>query len=152
MDGDSETLSIVSSSLGICLPGHKPAAHCSCTKVLEGFGLCSTLESSVVALNHPSLSSHAISKKLSTTPRASSASWCTAAVPLGGTECVGCWGASTLSPEAAKAVAVTLVESVCPDAAGAELAWPPEEHARATVERDLRIGSASGNSLCSLSC
>lgn len=58
----------------------------------------------------------------------------------GGTECVACWGASTLSPEAAKAVAVTLVESVCPDAAGAELAWPPEEHARATVERDLRIG------------
>ncbi|XP_060462919.2 integrator complex subunit 5 [Panthera onca] len=58
----------------------------------------------------------------------------------GGTECGGCWGTPTLSPEAAKAVAVTLVESVCPDAAGAELAWPPEEHARATVERDLRIG------------
>uniref|UniRef100_A0A6I8NM36 Integrator complex subunit 5 n=1 Tax=Ornithorhynchus anatinus TaxID=9258 RepID=A0A6I8NM36_ORNAN len=52
----------------------------------------------------------------------------------------GRWGAPALSPEAAKAVAVTLVESVCPDAAGAELAWPPEEHARATVERDLRIG------------
>ncbi|KAM7087229.1 integrator complex subunit 5 [Molossus nigricans] len=58
----------------------------------------------------------------------------------GSTECGDCWGAPTLSPEAAKAVAVTLVESVCPDAAGAELAWPPEEHARATVERDLRIG------------
>ncbi|KAK1335453.1 hypothetical protein QTO34_003239 [Cnephaeus nilssonii] len=58
----------------------------------------------------------------------------------GGSESGGCWGAPTLSPEAAKAVAVTLVESVCPDAAGAELAWPPEEHARATVERDLRIG------------
>lgn len=35
---------------------------------------------------------------------------------------------------------MTLVESVCPNAAGAELAWPPEDHARATMERDLRIG------------
>ncbi|XP_051821476.1 integrator complex subunit 5 isoform X1 [Antechinus flavipes] len=51
-----------------------------------------------------------------------------------------CWAAPALSPEAAKAVAVTLVESVCPDAAGAELTWPPEDHARTTVERDLRIG------------
>uniref|UniRef100_A0A8U8BUC0 Uncharacterized protein n=1 Tax=Geospiza parvula TaxID=87175 RepID=A0A8U8BUC0_GEOPR len=41
--------------------------------------------------------------------------------------------------EAAKAVAAALVEAVCPEAAGAELAWPPEELARATVERDLRI-------------
>ncbi|NXV56725.1 INT5 protein, partial [Molothrus ater] len=40
---------------------------------------------------------------------------------------------------AAKAVAAALVEAVCPEAAGAELAWPPEELARATVERDLRI-------------
>ncbi|NWH83203.1 INT5 protein, partial [Piaya cayana] len=42
-------------------------------------------------------------------------------------------------PEAAKAVAAALVESVCPEAAGGELAWPPEEQARGTVERDLRI-------------
>ncbi|KAM4880090.1 integrator complex subunit 5 [Sylvia borin] len=41
--------------------------------------------------------------------------------------------------EAAKAVAAALVEAVCPEAAGAELSWPPEELARATVERDLRI-------------
>ncbi|NWZ74219.1 INT5 protein, partial [Acrocephalus arundinaceus] len=41
--------------------------------------------------------------------------------------------------EAAKAVAAALVEAVCPEAAGAELAWPPEELARGTVERDLRI-------------
>ncbi|XP_036618429.1 integrator complex subunit 5 [Trichosurus vulpecula] len=59
---------------------------------------------------------------------------------LGGTGAGDCWGSPALSPEAAKAVAVTLVESVCPDAAGAELAWPPEDHARTTVERDLRIG------------
>ncbi|XP_066031138.1 integrator complex subunit 5 [Chamaea fasciata] len=44
-----------------------------------------------------------------------------------------------VSAESAKAVAAALVESVCPEAAGAELAWPPEELARATVERDLRI-------------
>ncbi|NXV53892.1 INT5 protein, partial [Uria aalge] len=42
-------------------------------------------------------------------------------------------------PEAAKAVAAALVESVCPEAAGGELVWPPEEQARGTVERDLRI-------------
>ncbi|NWH67725.1 INT5 protein, partial [Geococcyx californianus] len=42
-------------------------------------------------------------------------------------------------PEAAKAVAAALVENICPDAAGGELAWPPEEQARGTVERDLRI-------------
>ncbi|XP_038620665.1 integrator complex subunit 5 [Tachyglossus aculeatus] len=60
--------------------------------------------------------------------------------PGAGAGPAGRWGAPALSPEAAKAVAVTLVESVCPDAAGAELAWPPEEQARATVERDLRIG------------
>lgn len=41
--------------------------------------------------------------------------------------------------EAAKAVAAALVESICPEAAGAELSWPPEELAKATVERDLRI-------------
>ncbi|NWY08288.1 INT5 protein, partial [Nothoprocta ornata] len=45
---------------------------------------------------------------------------------------------ATVSPEAAKAVAAALVESVCP-AAGGELCWPPEEQARGTVERDLRI-------------
>ncbi|XP_014748539.1 PREDICTED: integrator complex subunit 5 [Sturnus vulgaris] len=44
-----------------------------------------------------------------------------------------------IGAEAAKAVAAALVEAVCPEAAGAELAWPPEELARATVERDLRI-------------
>lgn len=44
-----------------------------------------------------------------------------------------------INPEAAKAVAAALVESVCPEAAGGELAWPPEEQARGTVERDLRI-------------
>ncbi|NWS79133.1 INT5 protein, partial [Crotophaga sulcirostris] len=45
----------------------------------------------------------------------------------------------TIHPEAAKAVAAALVENVCPEAAGGELAWPPEEQARGTVERDLRI-------------
>ncbi|NWT48983.1 INT5 protein, partial [Chroicocephalus maculipennis] len=44
-----------------------------------------------------------------------------------------------IHPEAAKAVAAALVESVCPEAAGGELVWPPEEQARGTVERDLRI-------------
>ncbi|NXD89009.1 INT5 protein, partial [Halcyon senegalensis] len=44
-----------------------------------------------------------------------------------------------INPEAAKAVAAALVESVCPEAAGADLVWPPEEQARGTVERDLRI-------------
>ncbi|NXL12771.1 INT5 protein, partial [Mesembrinibis cayennensis] len=44
-----------------------------------------------------------------------------------------------VNPEAAKAVAAALVESVCPEAAGGELVWPPEEQARGTVERDLRI-------------
>ncbi|XP_063281313.1 LOW QUALITY PROTEIN: integrator complex subunit 5 [Prinia subflava] len=46
---------------------------------------------------------------------------------------------AAVGAEAAKAVAAALVEAVCPEAAGAELAWPPEELARATVERDLRI-------------
>ncbi|NXK15793.1 INT5 protein, partial [Herpetotheres cachinnans] len=44
-----------------------------------------------------------------------------------------------INPEAAKAVAAALVESVCPEAAGGELVWPPEDQARGTVERDLRI-------------
>ncbi|NWQ87308.1 INT5 protein, partial [Burhinus bistriatus] len=44
-----------------------------------------------------------------------------------------------IHPEAAKAVAAALVENVCPEAAGGELVWPPEEQARGTVERDLRI-------------
>ncbi|NXV93411.1 INT5 protein, partial [Calonectris borealis] len=44
-----------------------------------------------------------------------------------------------INPEAAKAVAAALVENVCPEAAGGELVWPPEEQARGTVERDLRI-------------
>ncbi|XP_064359270.1 integrator complex subunit 5 [Dromaius novaehollandiae] len=47
--------------------------------------------------------------------------------------------AAGVSPEAAKAVAVVLVESVCPDVTGSELCWPPEEHTRSTVERDLQI-------------
>uniref|UniRef100_A0A8V5GSE4 Uncharacterized protein n=1 Tax=Melopsittacus undulatus TaxID=13146 RepID=A0A8V5GSE4_MELUD len=46
---------------------------------------------------------------------------------------------TTIHPEAAKAIAAALVENVCPEAAGAELSWPPEEQARGTVERDLRI-------------
>ncbi|NXF56575.1 INT5 protein, partial [Oceanites oceanicus] len=46
---------------------------------------------------------------------------------------------AAVNPEAAKAVAAALVESVCPEAAGGELVWPPEEQARGTVERDLRI-------------
>ncbi|NXX77892.1 INT5 protein, partial [Urocolius indicus] len=45
----------------------------------------------------------------------------------------------TVNPEAAKAVAAALVEAVCPEAAGAELLWPPEDQSRGTVERDLRI-------------
>ncbi|XP_066574976.1 integrator complex subunit 5 [Amia ocellicauda] len=44
-----------------------------------------------------------------------------------------------INPEAAKVVAVTLVEGVCPDVANSELAWPPEEHARTTVERDIHV-------------
>ncbi|NXP50677.1 INT5 protein, partial [Heliornis fulica] len=44
-----------------------------------------------------------------------------------------------INPEAAKAVAAALVESVCPEASGGELIWPPEEQSRATIERDLRI-------------
>ncbi|XP_077645720.1 integrator complex subunit 5 [Lonchura striata] len=50
-----------------------------------------------------------------------------------------CCRGAAVGAEAAKAVAAALVEAVCPEAAGAELAWPPEELARATVERDLRI-------------
>ncbi|KAI1898664.1 hypothetical protein AGOR_G00074710 [Albula goreensis] len=44
-----------------------------------------------------------------------------------------------INAEAAKVVAVALVENVCPDVANGELAWPPEEHARTTVERDIHI-------------
>ncbi|GCB82954.1 hypothetical protein scyTo_0023962, partial [Scyliorhinus torazame] len=44
-----------------------------------------------------------------------------------------------INPEAAKAVAVALVEGLCPDVTNSELAWPPEDHARNTVERDLQI-------------
>ncbi|CAG5990308.1 integrator complex subunit 5 [Menidia menidia] len=44
-----------------------------------------------------------------------------------------------INAEAAKVVAVTLVESVCSDVANGELSWPPEEHARTTVERDIHI-------------
>ncbi|XP_060110208.1 neutral alpha-glucosidase AB isoform X1 [Heteronotia binoei] len=47
---------------------------------------------------------------------------------------------AAVSPEAAKTVAVVLVESVCPDVTNSELAWPPEEHTRNTVERDIQIG------------
>ncbi|NXD46211.1 INT5 protein, partial [Copsychus sechellarum] len=53
--------------------------------------------------------------------------------------CRGSGSGPAVGAEAAKAVAAALVEAVCPEAAGAELAWPPEELARATVERDLRI-------------
>lgn len=48
--------------------------------------------------------------------------------------------AAAVSPEAAKMVAVVLVDSVCPDVTNSELAWPPEEHTRNTVERDIQIG------------
>ncbi|XP_078458332.1 integrator complex subunit 5 [Lampetra planeri] len=44
-----------------------------------------------------------------------------------------------INPEAARSLAVLLVESICPDVTNSELAWPPEEHARHTVERDLKI-------------
>ncbi|KAL0973870.1 hypothetical protein UPYG_G00212240 [Umbra pygmaea] len=44
-----------------------------------------------------------------------------------------------INAEAAKVVAVTLVEYICPDVANGELSWPPEEHARTTVERDIHI-------------
>uniref|UniRef100_A0A670JQ66 Integrator complex subunit 5 n=2 Tax=Podarcis muralis TaxID=64176 RepID=A0A670JQ66_PODMU len=49
---------------------------------------------------------------------------------------------AAVSPEAAKTVAVVLVETVCPDITNSELAWPPEEHTRNTVERDIQIGRA----------
>ncbi|KAJ0002885.1 hypothetical protein NQD34_008034 [Periophthalmus magnuspinnatus] len=45
----------------------------------------------------------------------------------------------TINAEAAKVVAVTMVENVCPDVSNSELSWPPEEHARTTVERDIHI-------------
>ncbi|XP_067831614.1 integrator complex subunit 5 [Heptranchias perlo] len=48
-------------------------------------------------------------------------------------------GPAPINPEAAKAVAVVLVEGLCPDVTNSELCWPPEEHARSTVERDLQI-------------
>ncbi|XP_071385286.1 integrator complex subunit 5 [Centroberyx affinis] len=44
-----------------------------------------------------------------------------------------------VNAEAAKVIAVTLVENICPDVANGELSWPPEEHARTTVERDIHI-------------
>ncbi|KAM4618001.1 integrator complex subunit 5 [Discoglossus pictus] len=48
-------------------------------------------------------------------------------------------GQPALDPEAAKTLAVTLTESACPDVTNSELAWPPEEHSRTTVQRDLLI-------------
>lgn len=48
--------------------------------------------------------------------------------------------AGAVSPEAAQAVAVALVETVCSDVTNSELTWPPEEHTRNTVERDIQIG------------
>lgn len=44
-----------------------------------------------------------------------------------------------INAEAAKVIAVTLVENVCPDVANGELSWPPEEHTKTTVERDIHI-------------
>ncbi|XP_030622473.1 integrator complex subunit 5 [Chanos chanos] len=44
-----------------------------------------------------------------------------------------------INAEAAKTIAVTLVENICPDVANGELSWPPEEHAKTTVERDIHI-------------
>ncbi|XP_076877481.1 integrator complex subunit 5 [Brachyhypopomus gauderio] len=46
---------------------------------------------------------------------------------------------SPVNAEAAKVIAVALVENVCPDVANGELSWPPEEHAKTTVERDIHI-------------
>ncbi|XP_068116283.1 integrator complex subunit 5 [Hyperolius riggenbachi] len=46
---------------------------------------------------------------------------------------------ATLDPEAAKTLAVTITECACPDVTNSELAWPPEDHARSTVQRDLLI-------------
>lgn len=46
---------------------------------------------------------------------------------------------SPINAEAAKVIAVSLVENVCPDVANGELSWPPEEHAKTTVERDIHI-------------
>ncbi|KAL7863007.1 hypothetical protein SRHO_G00119910 [Serrasalmus rhombeus] len=46
---------------------------------------------------------------------------------------------SPINAEAAKVIAVALVENVCPDVANGELSWPPEEHAKTTVERDIHI-------------
>lgn len=46
---------------------------------------------------------------------------------------------TSVSAEAAKVVAVTLVENVCPDVANGEISWPPEEHTKTTVERDIHI-------------
>ncbi|NXH13425.1 INT5 protein, partial [Bucco capensis] len=57
----------------------------------------------------------------------------------GPSEPQGDYSSRGINPEAAKAVAAALVESVCPEAAGGELVWPPEEQARGSVERDLRI-------------
>ncbi|XP_073514566.1 integrator complex subunit 5 [Phyllobates terribilis] len=45
----------------------------------------------------------------------------------------------TLDPEAAKTLAVTIAECACPDVTNSELSWPPEEHARTTVQRDLLV-------------
>ncbi|XP_043931696.1 integrator complex subunit 5 isoform X2 [Protopterus annectens] len=44
-----------------------------------------------------------------------------------------------INPEAAKTVAVVLVENICPDVSNSELAWPPEEYTKNTVERDIQI-------------
>ncbi|XP_032872955.1 integrator complex subunit 5, partial [Amblyraja radiata] len=41
--------------------------------------------------------------------------------------------------EAAQTIALALVEAICPDVTSSELAWPPEELSRGTVERDLQI-------------
>ncbi|XP_066506164.1 integrator complex subunit 5 [Hoplias malabaricus] len=44
-----------------------------------------------------------------------------------------------INAEAAKVIAVALVENVCPDVTNGELSWPPEEHAKTTVERDIHV-------------
>ncbi|XP_062856071.1 integrator complex subunit 5 [Trichomycterus rosablanca] len=46
---------------------------------------------------------------------------------------------SPVNAEAAKVIAVALVENVCPDVANGEISWPPEEHTKTTVERDIHI-------------
>lgn len=140
MDGDNETLSIVSTPLASASLLDINRRH---TAAVPGpGGIWSVFHAGVIGrgLKPPKIVQSRNHQEViyNTQSLVSLLVHCCSA--SGNSEREGCWGAPTLSPEAAKAVAVTLVESVCPNAAGAELAWPPEDHARATMERDLRIG------------